>query len=329
MIRDPGPVAVTRICIGIASRDRPKMVAELLDSIGRLEMANLELAIILVENGDGEVLRPAVDSFAATYGQIKIHYLVEPRLGVVFARNAALEFAVKSDFDSLAFVDDDEVVTPSWIAELYAEQQRGKYDMIGGPIEVFVRSSLLSYWEGIVWKGLSSRSKQVERMCAAKKASGQDAKIVLSTNNCLINLPFVRSGQLRFNDRYNLTGGEDTRFFHDARRLGAKTGWAPKAVVLEGIVRERLSPLYQISRARDHALVSFYDKFDGRPVYKWLHAPISAGFKLLSGTVFLLLAPFTSGATFFNALRAFGEAAGRAQGLMGVKRKHYIRTIGN
>jgi glycosyltransferase involved in cell wall biosynthesis len=304
------------------------MVAELLDSIGRLETA-AKLEIVLVENGDGEMLCPVVDSFASGHGRFRIHHLAEPRLGIVFARNAVLEFALKSGFDSLAFVDDDEVVTSDWMAEILAEQQRGGYDIIGGPVRAFVRSSPLRFWEGVVWKGLSSRFRQVEQKCADRKAGERDADIVVSTNNCLLSLDFIRNGQLRFNDRYNLTGGEDTRFFHDARALGAKTGWAPKAVVLEEMPRERLSPLYQLRRARDHALVSFHDKFDGRPVYKWLHAPVSAALKLLSGVVLLVLAPFTAGATFFNALRALGEAAGRAQGLMGARRALYTRTTGS
>lgn len=304
------------------------MVAELLESIGRLEGV-ADLDIILVENGDGEMLCPVVDSFASGCAQFRIHHLAEPRLGIVFARNAVLDFALKSGFDSLAFVDDDEVVTSDWMTELLAERQRGSYDIIGGPVRVFVRSSPLPFWERVVWKGLSSRFRQVEQKCSDRKAGGRDGDIVVSTNNCLLSLDFVRNRQLRFNESYNLTGGEDTRFFHDARALGAKTGWAPKAVVLEEMPRERLSPLYQLRRARNHAMVSFHDKFDGRPVYKWLHAPVSAGLKLLSGVVLLSLAPFTAGATFFNALRAFGEAAGRAQGLMGARRALYTRTTGN
>lgn len=304
------------------------MVAELLESIGRLETA-AELDIILVENGDGEMLRPVVASFAASHQQLRIHHLAEPRLGIVFARNAALDFALKSDFDSLAFVDDDEVVTPAWMDELLAEQQRGGYDILGGPVRAFVRASPLRFWERAVWKGLSARFARVEQKSADRKAGERDADIVVATNNCLLSLDFVRNGQLRFNERYNLTGGEDTRFFHDARARGAKTGWAPRAVVLEEMPRERLSALYQLRRARDHALVSFHDKFDGRPAYRWVHAPVSAVLKLLSGLVLLVLAPFTSGATFFDALRAFGEAAGRAQGLMGARRALYTRTTGS
>ncbi|MER9171889.1 glycosyltransferase family 2 protein [Mesorhizobium australicum] len=321
--------AVTRVYIGIASRDRPKMVSELLDSVARLDTdANLELAIILVENGNGEVLRQAAERFATNCTGIKIHHLVEPRLGIVFARNAALEFATNSDFDGLAFVDDDEVVTPSWILELVAEQQRGQYDIVGGPVRAFVDPHPLTFWNRIVWKGLSSRVQQVEQTCGERKANGQESQIVLSTNNWLVSLPFVRKEKLRFDERFNLTGGEDTRFLRDAWRLGAKTGWAHKAVVREQIVRERLSPWYQIRRARDHALVSLNDKSDRRPATKWLRAPVSAIFKLLTGLVLLLLAPFTGGATFFNALRALGEATGRAQGLLGIKSKHYRLTMG-
>lgn len=329
MIREPPAKAMTRVYIGIASRDRPKMVSELLDSIGRLETkANLELEIILVENGNGEVLRQVVERFASSFPDIRIYHLVEPRLGIVFARNAALEFAADSDFDGMAFVDDDEVVTPRWICELLAEQQLGRYDIVGGPIRAFPDARPLTFWNRIVWKGLASRVQQVEQTCADRKANGLEAKIVLSTNNWLLSLPFVRKENLRFDGRYNFTGGEDTRFLRDAWRLGAKTGWAPKAVVLEQIVRERLSPCYQIKRARDHALVSLYDKSDHRPTSKWFRASVSAVFKLLSGLVLLLLAPFTGGATFFNALRALGEAAGRAQGLLGIKSKHYRLTLG-
>lgn len=305
------------------------MVSDLLDSIGRLEIAaDMTVSVVLVENGDGQVLRQAVDRFETTHPQIRIHHLVEPRLGIVFARNAALGFAVNSHFDSLAFVDDDEVVTPGWINELFEEQQRGHYDIVGGPIRANPGSLPLGFWEGVVWKGLSSRVQQVEQTCAERKANGQESQIVLSTNNWLVSLPFVREKHLRFDDHYNLTGGEDTRFLRDAWRLGAKTGWAPKAVVLENIVRERLSPWYQLRRARDHALVSFYDKFERRPASKLLRAPVSAVFKFLTGCTLLLLAPLTRGRTFFNALRALGEAAGRTQGLMGVKSKHYTRTMG-
>ncbi|PBB65936.1 hypothetical protein CK228_24690 [Mesorhizobium sp. WSM4312] len=329
MIREPRAKAMTRVYIGIASRDRPRMVSELLDSIGRLEIeADLELAIILVENGNGEVLRQAVERFASTCAHIEIHHLVEPRLGIVYARNAALDFATDSDFEGLAFVDDDELVTPRWILELLAEQHRGQYDIVGGPIRAFPDPLPLTFWNRVVWKGLSSRVQQVEQTCAARKASGQEAQIVLSTNNWLASLPFVRKENLRFDERYNLTGGEDTRFLRDAWRVGAKTGWAPEAVVCEQIVRARLSPWYQIKRARDHALVSLSDKSDRRRGSKWIRAPLSALFKLLSGLVLLLLAPFTGGATFFNALRALGEAAGRVQGLLGIKSKHYRLTMG-
>jgi len=306
------------------------MVSNLLDSIGRLESADdLELTVILVENGDGTALLRPVASFAAAHERIRIHHLVEPRLGIVFARNAALEFAINSDFDSLAFVDDDEVVAPRWLVELSAEQRRGNHDITGGPVEAFVGPSPLGYWEALVWKGLSSRSRHNQKTAEDRKTGGRESDVVISTNNCLVSLPFVRRVGLLFNEQYNLTGGEDTRFFRDATRLGARTGWAPKAVVSEEIVRERLAPSYQLRRARDHALVSFYDKFEGRPVRKWMRAPVSAAFKLLAGCGLLLLAPVTSGATFFNSLRAFGEAAGRAQGLMGIKRKPYARTTGN
>jgi hypothetical protein len=142
-------------------------------------------------------------------------------------------------------------------------------------------------------------------------------------------LDFCRRTGLRFDERYNLTGGEDTAFHRDAKRLGAVSAWAPKALVEEEAPPTRLTIGYQFRRTRDQSIVSFYRKYEDRPWRRWYAAPIFALYKTLAGTGLLLLVPFTGGATLLDSMRAFGFATGRIAGLMSLRSTHYATTTGH
>src|SRR3546814_11191398 len=64
-----------------------------------------------------------------------LHYVAEPRRGITFARNAALDTAAAQDCAFVAFIDDDEVPAPRWLAALLAAQQRsGAAAVLGAEI---------------------------------------------------------------------------------------------------------------------------------------------------------------------------------------------------
>ncbi len=322
--------SAARICIGIVSRDRREMVENLLRSISELKRSNaFSIEVVLVENGPKIVLRALVDEFKTHTLHIPITYIHEPNIGVVYARNAALDFARSAGFDKLAFVDDDEVVEPEWLLNLHTAQLEQDLDLIGGPVRPFVRKEPKGFFKQLMWKSYQCRTRRVERVSNARYAKGQGGNITLATNNWMLDLKKWPDDSQRFDMQYNLSGGEDTAFYAELKKAGAKTGWARDAIIREEIPAERLTVRYQFNRSRDQSLVSFHRKYDHRPIKRWLTVPLGAMYKFIAAVIMLVMTPFTMGDTWLSAIRALGASVGRLAGLMGHSTQHYAKTTGH
>jgi GT2 family glycosyltransferase/SAM-dependent methyltransferase len=98
----------TAVTLAICTRDRPEALDRCLRSIAEAVEAPDE--VIVVDNApDVATTREALRGYPA------FRYLPEPRPGVSAARNAAVREATS---DVVAFVDDDVVVHPRWLAPL-------------------------------------------------------------------------------------------------------------------------------------------------------------------------------------------------------------------
>jgi GT2 family glycosyltransferase len=95
----------------VCTRDRPEGLAALLESLRA--QAYERLRILVVDNAPSDQRTRHV--VTALSGDLDIHYVVEPRPGLSWARNRAIE---ASDTEVLAWVDDDEICDRWWAAEL-------------------------------------------------------------------------------------------------------------------------------------------------------------------------------------------------------------------
>lgn len=293
------------------------------------DVANASVDILVVENARTRSLDPVIDDIIASRAGTRITLLHEPMLGIVHARNAALDHALANHYTHLAFIDDDEVVAPDWLCELYKTLTERDLDLVGGPARAFVKQEPSGLLPAALWRGYQARVDRVERGARHLHARQNDDQIMIATNNWMVDLAFCRTTGLRFDIRYNVSGGEDSGFHHGAKRLGARTGWAPRAVVSEEIPPERLSVVYQYNRALDQSVVSFHRKFESRPRLKWLIVPLSVLYKTAAGLALLLAVPFTLGRSLMGSIRALGFASGRLAGLLGFESRHYDTTTGH
>lgn len=316
-----------RICVAVVSRDRPKMVERLVTSLQRLRIPpGSEVTLLLVENGDGSVLGGLAEAIRAIPAPYRFAFEVEPRLGISSARNHALAYALENGFDNLAFVDDDETVTPAWLVGLLEEMRRSGTQLVGGPVRPLIQARL-TWLQRIVWKGYSRRCRKVERRAFLRKQRGSDGAVVILTNNWLLDLGFCRSNPMAFDDRFNLSGGEDTAFFRLLKRLGGATSWAPEAVVHEEVSARRLSIAYQFRRNAGSAATRLGMR-SRRPPIGWIEPIALVVVKTVVATILLILVPISLGATLYGAIRNYGIAAGAALALRGARSTHYATTTG-
>jgi glycosyltransferase involved in cell wall biosynthesis len=212
-----------RVAICIGTFRRRELLREALAGLARLtfrKVATPEIEIIVVDNDSSGSAKEICRTATLPY---PIRYIAESKRGIVHVRNRALAEAGAANF--IVFLDDDEVPSEAWLDELLATQARFGADVVSGPV-------LPSYAPGIAeWV------KRGGFFVRPNRETGSPLEFC-STNNVLMRNEVL--GRVpRFDDRFQLTGGEDTQFFLRVQRVGCKIIWSQEAIVHESVPKER------------------------------------------------------------------------------------------
>lgn len=318
------------ILISVATRNRPAMLSALLKSLERVvvpEQATLHF--LIVENDGRKSLDEQVADFAARMPGHIVQYQLEPRIGISHSRNCALNHAVNNGHDFLVFVDDDEIPEPNWLIELFAEQQRESLDIVGSPVRPMPIDGQLSIWQKFVWSGLDQLASRSERKSRRRWKNGKAGGIKVATGSWMGRLDFFRETGLRFDSCLGLTGGEDWHLYAKAKTLGARTGWAPDAIVYETVPHCRLTLGYHFRRNRDHNTTEFitsYKENPSRALGKLPSLLASRSWKLL---VAVLSIPLKGAPAVLASATALGGLVGVLRGCRGKQSLHYAKTTGH
>ena len=211
------------VLIGVCTAQRPHMLERCLVSLaGQLVDAGITVEIVVVDNEPAPNNRNLVRQLAAT-SPIRIHYVHECRRGIPFARNAVLGRAIEIGADWIAFIDDDEVAEPDWIAALMAEEYRHVPVLMGQRVMVY--PARLPFW--------------APQQHTKRYAEGQKMKTAY-THNVRFSMALVHVG-LRFNESLGLMGGEDQEFFSEAHCRGFEIRRTLRAITHETAHSERLT----------------------------------------------------------------------------------------
>ncbi len=224
--------------VSICTAKRPVMLHSALSSIRDLSVPlDSTLSVVVIENDSECRSKDIVDTiFRST--KIPVRYISEPRIGIPFARNRAIEAALVGYADWIAMLDDDERVQPDWLVQLHAACQKFDAKVASGPVlQVFDVAP--PHW----WKSISQSSH----------ITGSRLRVAY-TNNVLFHSSLVKADRdglnLRFDERF-IFGAEDEDFFQRAHLGGVKMVWAEEALVVEQVPASRVC----LRRALDRALM--------------------------------------------------------------------------
>jgi succinoglycan biosynthesis protein ExoM len=149
----------------------------------------------------------------------RVDFLREPRRGYAHGRNLALEHARTNGFAAIAFLDDDQVVSSTWMDAVRVQIEGGS-NASAGPV--------ISYGY--------QRSRRIE-LVRPRHATGYKVAYA-GLGNFIIAGEALASG-LEFDAAFNEAGGEDTAFCEDLRARGFSIEWADDAVAYEPLRRVR------------------------------------------------------------------------------------------
>jgi succinoglycan biosynthesis protein ExoM len=212
--------ARTRVDVCVCTFRRPYL-AKTLRSIAANAGPRVDLRVVVADNDTIPSARQLTEAFADETG-IPVRYVHAPATNISLARNSCLD-AASADF--VAFVDDDEHVSPHWLDALLRTAIVTSADVVLGPVTA-VYGADAPKW-----------------MCAGDFHSTSPAYVngVIQTGytcNVLMRRrePF---SSLRFDLSLGRSGGEDTEYFYRLHDLGGRIAFAPDAIVYEPVPAER------------------------------------------------------------------------------------------
>jgi len=185
--------------------------------------------VMVIDNDPDAGARATADRWSSD----GLEYYHEPTPGIAAGRNRALDEA--DDCSALVFIDDDEMPTEGWLGQLVAAWQDTAADAVAGPVQR-VFDGDVDPW--VLASGVFDR-----RTRPTGTAIGGAA-----TSNLLLDLATLRLLGLRFDHRFGITGGSDTRITHDLVGRGGRIVWCDEAEVLDLVPAARASRRWVLQR---------------------------------------------------------------------------------
>jgi succinoglycan biosynthesis protein ExoM len=205
--------------------------ASLWDTLASLALQNgaPPMRVIIADNDDTPSAAADAARAHAELG-LDVHYVHAPARNISIARNACLEAATA---DLIAFIDDDEIAVPGWLAALVSGVTN--YGAVFGPVPARYPPDAPS-WAA---KGDFHSTRPVI-LAGGEIRTGYSGNVLLRR---------VAIGDLRFDPTLGRVGGEDTVFFAILYNRGVKLGFAPDAVASEEAPTNRLNLPWLLRRS--------------------------------------------------------------------------------
>ncbi|MGO2559565.1 glycosyltransferase family 2 protein [Brachybacterium sp.] len=234
----------TDVVVGMATFRRPELLAALLpkvleqieDSASTPAMPS-RYRVVVVDNDPEESAREAVESV----GDQRISYSPEPRPGISAARNRILDEA--HDADLLVLLDDDETPHAGWLVRMLTTHLEHDADAVSGPVHAVFEGEE-DPWVAAGGYYLGQRREGMRTGTVLQRAA---------TNNLLLDMDQVRLLGLRFDERFGLTGGEDSLFTGQLTAAGGRIIFCAEAVVDDLVPRARNTRAFNLARRRAQA----------------------------------------------------------------------------
>jgi glycosyltransferase involved in cell wall biosynthesis len=209
-----------KITVGIITYMRPIGLEKILLSLKTQSLENIDLSVIVVDNDATGENQKVIDKLNSENYPFKLELYVEKTRGIVAARNRTVSEFLKTDAESMIFVDDDEwPVNSNWIEKLVEVQDNYNCDIVYSDVYILPETD------------------KIEWVKTAYRSNGYGDKIVPTkdffTNNLLIKREVYEDLHPAFDMRFAMTGSSDMHFCLKANNRGYKAYYTPEAPVEE------------------------------------------------------------------------------------------------
>ena len=229
-----------KITVILCTFNRCQLLAKALNSVAHSTLPDaVDWEVLVVDNNSSDQTHEVVNGFCHKYPG-RFRYLFEPHSGKSHALNAGIR---EARGDTLAFIDDDVVVEPTWLQSLTAPLNDSKWAGVGGRI---LPEQTLSPPR---WIPVQNRHALAPlALFYPDLAAGPLAEAPFGGNMAFQKWVFEKYGGFR-TDLGPQPGGnpqksEDTEFGHRLLTAGEQLRYEPSAVVYHGVPENRVQKKY-------------------------------------------------------------------------------------
>jgi succinoglycan biosynthesis protein ExoM len=250
------------ISVCICTFKRPDFLRRLLNELVHQRTDGLfSYSVVIVDNDHSKSAQQITESFQEA-SSLDVLYCLEPEQNIALARNRAVENA-RGDF--IAFIDDDEFPSQSWLFDLFRAYIDFKADGILGPV--------VPYYETKPPQWII-RGKFHER--PSHKTGTILPWTLTRTGNVLLRRKIFDDKNNMFSKEFG-SGGEDRDFFRRMIDQGSRFVWCAEALVFEVVPPERFKRSFMLKRALlrgktpyNHNLAAYATSLVAIPLYALL-----------------------------------------------------------
>lgn len=298
------------ICIGTYQRSGG--LTRLLEALNNLTFSKCDapdIEVIVVDNDQSGSAKEICANIEPHFKWL-LKYDIEPQRGIPYVRNKAVSFR-NPQTDFVAFIDDDEVPLSNWLDELLYVQKQLKADVVAGAV--------LPYF---IEKDTPTWAEKGRFFEYSRFPTGHSLEVAF-TNNVIVSASIFQKMNKIFDNRFALSGGEDSHFFMRVYRMGYKMVWANDALVYEWVPKSRINIGWVLRRGfRTWSTHSLVEK-ELEPSLKVQTIRMLKGSGLIMIGLLLLLPSLLSKHQLISALLKISRGLGTFSGLIGWHLQEY------
>lgn len=292
-----------KITVILCTYNRCESLRVALESVAQSSMPqSVEWELLLVDNNSNDQTRAVLEEFKAKYPG-RFRYLFEPKPGKSHALNSGIQ---ATDSDVLAFMDDDVIVEPTWLANLTSVLNDQSYAGVGGRIVPQWKCSPPNWLPAQEKYGLAPLV-----MFDLGNQAGPLHEAPFGTNMAFQRSVFDRHARFR-TDLGPRPGSEirseDTEFGQRLLNAGERLYYQPSAVVYHEVAQKRLTKKFFLKWTFDKARADIRE-FGVQPGTRWFAAGVPLYlFRRLAVWILRWIASINPGARFSRKLKVWSTA---------------------
>lgn len=276
MLEEAGEVDKILTSLVITTYNRAALLGKALESVAQSRIDDHErVEVIVVDNNSTDHTRQIVEEIGMNGFPFSLHYVLEPRQGVSYARNRGADEATGT---YVAYMDSDQLIEQHYLSRIVSIFRDTRAACVGGPVLYYNKGELPNWVSPLIENAGQTWYGDETRVLGPTDGMLQGGNMVLDRSE-LMNIGKFDTNLGRTGN--SLLGGEEDDLQERLHAAGKKVVYDPGLVQHHYLAPARLTKRYWRQHKFDYGRTCYRRKLSkgkvpepvlfGAPRWLWRH----------------------------------------------------------